>query len=72
MPASIRTFEVVPNQVFVGLPWKTVKGKYEKAIDKLKISYPLSYVIIGRSEVTSPPMLCQWQSSVFHLQALAS
>jgi hypothetical protein len=40
--------EVIPNQVFVGCPWKTVRPKYEKAIESLNKKYPLSFVIIGR------------------------
>ena len=40
--------EVIPNQVFVGCPWKTVRPKYEKVIESLNKKYPLSFVIIGR------------------------
>jgi hypothetical protein len=40
--------EVIPNQIFIGLPWKTVKAKYERAADDLTKSYPLSFVIVGR------------------------
>ncbi len=38
----------VPNQVFIGAPWKTVRQKYEWAISELKKSFPLSFVIVGR------------------------
>lgn len=38
----------IPNQVFIGLPWKNVKAKYEHAIDWLRIRSPLSFVIVGR------------------------
>ena len=39
---------VVPNQVFIGAPWRTVRPKYERCIDKLRSKFPLSFVIIGR------------------------
>lgn len=38
------------NQVFIGLPWKTVKAKYETAINKLRTSSPLSFTIVGRGD----------------------
>ena len=38
------------NQVFIGLPWKTVKTKYETAIDKLRNLSPISFVIVGRGD----------------------
>ncbi len=40
----------IPNQVFVGLPWKTVRPKYERAIDKLEKKYPLHFSIVGRND----------------------
>ena len=45
------TNDQIPNQVFVGLPWKNVKRKWENAIDWLKIRSPLFFVIIGRDEI---------------------
>jgi hypothetical protein len=42
--------EQIPNQVFVGLPWKNVKRRYENAIDWLRIRSPLSFVIVGRDD----------------------
>lgn len=42
--------EVVPNQVFIGCPWKTIRPKYEQAIEVLKRKYPLSFIIIGRDD----------------------
>lgn len=42
--------EAVPNQVFVGLPWKTVRPKYERVIARLRVAFPLSYVIVGRDD----------------------
>jgi hypothetical protein len=41
---------VIPNQVFIGCPWNTVRPKYERALGKLKVSSPLSFVIVGRAE----------------------
>ncbi|TAK10028.1 hypothetical protein EPO44_00545 [bacterium] len=41
---------VVPNQVFIGCPWKTIRPKYERVVGKLGKSYPLSYVIVGRDK----------------------
>lgn len=42
--------EVIPNQVFIGLPWKNVRTRYERVIDRLKIRSPLSFVIVGRGD----------------------
>jgi hypothetical protein len=39
----------VPNQIFVGLPWKLGK-KYEGIITKLHIKYPLYFTIVGRHD----------------------
>lgn len=41
---------VIPNQIFIGCPWKNIRGKYERVIGKLTKSFPLSYVIVGRDE----------------------
>lgn len=40
----------VPNQVFLAVPWKTVRPKYEKAVDELRKRFPLSFVILGRDK----------------------
>lgn len=42
--------EVIPNRVFVGCPYKTIRPKYERVIDQLRKTYPLSFVIVGRDE----------------------
>lgn len=42
--------EVIPNQVFIGLPWKTVRSKYEKIIHKLEQKYPVHLTIVGRND----------------------
>ena len=41
-------YAAIPNQVFLGLPWKTVRPKYERITQKLRKKYPLSFVIVGR------------------------
>lgn len=43
-------YAAIPNQVFLGVPWKTVRPKYERTIQKLKKSHPISFVIVGRDE----------------------
>jgi hypothetical protein len=40
----------IANQVFVGIPWRNVRSKYEHAIDWLLIRSPLSFVIVGRGD----------------------
>jgi hypothetical protein len=45
-----RKSAVVPNQVFIGCPWKTFRPKYDRAVAKLRKKYALSYIIIGRDE----------------------
>jgi hypothetical protein len=43
--------EFIPNQVFVGLPWKNVRAKYERIISKLdEAKYPLYFTIVGRND----------------------
>lgn len=42
--------EIITNQVFIGLPWKNVKRKYESCVDKLRSRKPLSFIIVGRSD----------------------
>jgi hypothetical protein len=41
---------VTPNQVFVGLPWKNVRSRYETCIDYLEKRYPLHFTIVGRKD----------------------
>ena len=38
------------NQVFVGLPWKNVRAKYDIIIPKLEKKYPLHFTIVGRND----------------------
>ena len=48
MPATTREF--IPNQVFIGLPWKNVRPKYDRIIQKLDKKYPLYFTIVGRDD----------------------
>ena len=48
MAKTQRSF--IPNQVFIGLPWKTVRPKYERVITKLEKSYPIHFTIVGRND----------------------
>jgi hypothetical protein len=48
--ASGTQYAAVPNQVFLGVPWKTVRPKYERIIEKLKKSYPIAFTIVGRDQ----------------------
>lgn len=41
---------VVANQIFVGLPWKNVRSKYETCINTLEKRYPLHFTIVGRKD----------------------
>lgn len=40
----------IPNQVFIGCPWKAYRPKYEKLIEELNKKFPLSFVIVGRGD----------------------
>jgi len=40
----------VSNQVFLGIPWSIIRPKYERAIEYLRLRYPLSFVIVGRGD----------------------
>lgn len=42
--------EVVANQVFLAIPWKTVRPKYEAAVKALERKFPLSFIIVGRDD----------------------
>ena len=48
--AKKATDDAVANQVFIGCPWKTVRPKYERIVDRLNKKYPLSFVIVGRRD----------------------
>lgn len=40
----------IPNQIFVGLPWKNVRPKYDRIIQGLEKKYPLYFTIVGRND----------------------
>jgi hypothetical protein len=42
--------DFIPNQIFIGLPWKNIRAKYVRVADILSKTYPLSFVIVGREE----------------------
>jgi hypothetical protein len=49
---------IIPNQVFIGCPWKNIRPKYDKLIDKLNKKYPISFILVGReSEQTAEDLL---------------
>ncbi len=48
MAKAIRSF--IPNQVFIGLPWKTVRAKYERIIKQLEKKFPIYFTIVGRND----------------------
>ncbi len=50
MPTGQRRADIIANQVFVGCPYKTIRAKYERAIDELNKKFPLSFVIVGRGD----------------------
>ncbi len=41
---------IIPNQVFVGLPWKNVRPKYDRIVRDLEKKYPLYFTIVGRDD----------------------
>ena len=43
-------YAAVPNQVFLGIPWKTIRPKYDGIVEKLKKTFPISFVIVGRDQ----------------------
>lgn len=43
-------YAAIPNQVFLGVPWKTVRPKYDAIVERLRKKYPLSFVIVGRQD----------------------
>ena len=41
---------IIPNRVFVGLPWKNVRPKCDRIIQKLEKKFPLHFTIVGRND----------------------
>jgi hypothetical protein len=54
-----RSVSVTPNQVFLGLPWRNVRPRYEKCIEKLERKYPLHFTIVGRKDAQDAEDLLQ-------------
>lgn len=48
MASKSRDF--IPNQVFVGLPWKNVRARYERVLSRLELRFPLHFTIVGRND----------------------
>jgi hypothetical protein len=48
MPVLKRKF--IPNQVFLGLPWKNVRPKYERIMADLAKKYAIHFTIVGRGD----------------------
>jgi hypothetical protein len=42
--------DVTANQIFLAIPWKGTRPKYEACVDYLKSRSPLSFVIVGRAD----------------------
>jgi len=47
---AIAKRDFIPNQVFVGLPWKNVRPRYDRIIQRLEKKYPLHFTIVGRDD----------------------
>lgn len=54
-----RKVSFIANQVFVGLPWRNVRPRYEKCIDKLEQKYALHFTIVGRKDAQDAEDLLQ-------------
>jgi hypothetical protein len=39
--------DIIPNQVFIGCPWRTVRKKYIEIAEEMKKKFPLHFVIVG-------------------------
>jgi hypothetical protein len=42
--------DVVANQVFLAVPWKATRPKYERCVDHFRSRFALSFIIVGRSD----------------------
>jgi hypothetical protein len=42
--------DVIANQVFLAVPWKGVRARYENCANYLRSRSPLSFVIVGRAD----------------------
>jgi hypothetical protein len=61
---------VVENQIFIGVPWKDVRKKFETAIGELQEQYPVQCVIFGRNTGQDADDL--WQSIQKEIRASAA
>ncbi len=50
MPKKSPKRDFIANQVFLGLPWKNVRARYERLIRRLEIKFPLHFTIVGRND----------------------
>jgi hypothetical protein len=52
MPSKPRPAQpdVIANQVFLAIPWKGVRPRYERCVDHLGSRSPLSFIIVGRAD----------------------
>lgn len=48
--ASPTSPDVIANQIFLAIPWKGTRSKYEHIVDEFRKSSPLSFIIVGRSD----------------------
>ena len=48
MKSDVSLYAAIPNQVFLGVPWKTIRRNNEEIVERLRKKYPLSFVIVGR------------------------
>jgi hypothetical protein len=46
---KLTTTDVIPNQVFVGLPWSS-RTRWDHVIDRMRVRSPLSLVVVGRND----------------------
>jgi hypothetical protein len=42
--------DVIANQVFLAVPWKAVRPKYERCVDYFRSRSALSFIIVGRKD----------------------
>src|SRR5579864_5249862 len=42
------TKSVIPNKVFIGCPWKTIRPKFEAGVKAMEKKFPIQFVLIGR------------------------
>jgi hypothetical protein len=41
---------VINNQIFIGLPWKTTRPKYDRITPELEKKYPIHFTVVGRND----------------------